>query len=101
MPKVMLLPGGHIKDSFQIGFQHAKVLLIQPSSAVPASERFFSLLENSIRNISQARQMENCYEAPLTFQYNEVSRENIIFLWSIIVTVSSIIVGFFEHRVSP
>ena len=43
-----------------------KVLLIQPSSA--ASERVFSLLENSFHN-NQARAMEDYIEALLMLQY--------------------------------
>ena len=45
-----------------------KVLLIQPSSA--ASERVFSLLENSFRN-NQARAMEDYIEVSLMLQYNK------------------------------
>ena len=45
-----------------------KVLLIQPSSA--ASERVFSLLENSFRN-TQARAMEDYIEVSLMLQYNK------------------------------
>jgi len=44
-----------------------KILLIQPSSA--ASERVFSLLENSFRD-NQACAMEDCIEASIMLQYN-------------------------------
>ena len=45
-----------------------KVLLMQPSSA--ASERVFSLLENSF-HANQARAMEDYIEASLMLQYNK------------------------------
>ena len=45
-----------------------KILLIQPSSA--ASERVFSLLENSFRD-NQACAMEDYIEASIMLQYNQ------------------------------